>query len=87
VLGLRMRVSDPERARAQWEGILQGTRAEPGDARLVYRWPDSPMALTIDVDPSGAEGPVAIEVASARTLVLPAGPVADLGTTFRLIQP
>ena len=87
VLGLRMRVSDPDRARTQWEGILHGTAIEIAASRLVYRWPDSPMAITIDVDPSGAEGPVAIELASARGLVLPAGPVADLGTTFRLIQP
>jgi methylmalonyl-CoA/ethylmalonyl-CoA epimerase len=87
VLGLRMRVSDAERARGQWEGILQGTRAEETAARLVYRWPDSAMVLTIDVDPSGAEGPVAIELASRRRLVLPDGPVRDLGTTFRLAQP
>jgi catechol 2,3-dioxygenase-like lactoylglutathione lyase family enzyme len=87
VLGLRMRVSDLERARVQWEGILQGTATEIAASRLVYRWPDSPMAITIDVDPSGAEGPVAIELASARGLVLPAVPVADLGTTFRLIRP
>ena len=87
VLGLRMRVSDLARARSQWEGILQGTCAASSDARLVYRWPDSPMALTIDVDRSGAEGPVAIELASTRDVVLPDGPVADLGTIFRITHP
>jgi catechol 2,3-dioxygenase-like lactoylglutathione lyase family enzyme len=87
VLGLRMRVSDADRARMQWEGILQGTPTAHGDSRLVYRWPDSPMTLTIDVDRSAAEGPVAIELATARRLVLPDRPVADLETTFRLIQP
>ena len=87
VVGLRMRVSDAERARAQWEGILHGTCAERAERRLVYRWPDSPMVLTIDVDPTAAEGPVAIELATTRALELPPGPVAGLGTTFRPAQP
>jgi methylmalonyl-CoA/ethylmalonyl-CoA epimerase len=87
VNGLRMRVSDPERARTQWGGILQGTCASRSATQLVYRWPDSPMVLTIDVDPSGAEGPVAIQVASTRGLVLPESPVADLGTIFQLTRP
>jgi catechol 2,3-dioxygenase-like lactoylglutathione lyase family enzyme len=98
VLGLRMRVSDAERARVQWEEILHGTRARPTAQQLdmdldgvspsiVYRWPDSPMVITIDLDPSGAEGPVAIELASTRALDLPVGPVPALGTTFRLARP
>jgi catechol 2,3-dioxygenase-like lactoylglutathione lyase family enzyme len=87
VLGLRMRVSDAERARVQWEEILHGTCARPSAHQLVYRWPDSPMVITIDLDPSGAEGPVAIELASRRPLDLPGGPVPALGTTFRLAQP
>ena len=87
VVGLRMRVSDPERARTQWEGILRGTCAARSATQLVYRWPDSPMALTIDVDPSGAEGPIAVQVASTRRLVLPETPVADLGTIFQLTPP
>jgi hypothetical protein len=45
------------------------------------------MVLTIDVDPSGSEGPVAIELTSSRPVALPAGPVRELGTAFRLIQP
>jgi methylmalonyl-CoA/ethylmalonyl-CoA epimerase len=84
VVGLRMRVSDALRAREQWHGILQGSCAQDG-ARMVWRWPDSPMVLTVDVDPSASEGPVEIEVRSSRPLVLPAGPVPELGTTFRLI--
>lgn len=84
VLGLRMRVSDAGRARVQWEEILHGQCAERDERRLVYRWPDSPMVITIDVDGSGAEGPVAIELAATRPVALPAGPVPELGTTFRL---
>jgi hypothetical protein len=83
VLGLRMRVSARERAEAQWAEILQGTCVERGAERLVYRWPGSPMAIAIDLDPTAAEGPVAIEVAAGRPLALPAGPVPALGAVFR----
>jgi hypothetical protein len=83
VLGLRMRVSAAERARAQWEGILQGSRVEDG-RRMVWRWPGSPMAITVDVDPSVGEGPMAIELGASRPLSLPDGPVPGLGATFRL---
>jgi methylmalonyl-CoA/ethylmalonyl-CoA epimerase len=62
VIGLRMRVSDPERARVQWEEILHGRCAAPAATPLVYRWPGSPMVLTIDVDPGASEGPVAVEL-------------------------
>jgi hypothetical protein len=82
-----MRVSAADRAHEQWEGILQGECAARAEQRLVYRWPDSPMVLTIDIDPSAGEGPIAIELASSRSVALPAGPVRELGTTFRLIQP
>ena len=87
VLGLRMRASDADRARVQWEEILHGRCATRTETRIVYRWPESPMALTIDVDRSAAEGPVFIELATTRTLALPPGPVPELGTTFRLAQP
>ena len=87
VVGLRMRVSDADRARIQWTEILHGTCAPHSERRLVYRWPESPMVLTIDVDPTGPEGPIAIELHTTRSLALPAGPVPGLGTTFRLVQP
>ena len=86
VLGLRMRVSDPERARVQWEGILHGTCAARDQKQLLYCWPDSPMVLRIDIDPSGSEGPLFIELAAARPVTLPAGPVPVLGTSFRLVS-
>ena len=84
VSGLRMRVSDAERARRQWNGILEGTCTEDGRT-MTWRWPGSPMAICIDLDPTREEGPVAIELASARPLTLPAGPVAGLRTSFRLV--
>ena len=82
-----MRVSDADRAREQWEGILHGSRAARDERSLVYQWPGSPMVLTIDVDPSGGEGPIAVELASSRPVDLPEALVRELGTTFRLIQP
>jgi methylmalonyl-CoA/ethylmalonyl-CoA epimerase len=83
VVGLRMRVSAADRARRQWEEILQGTCATRSDSRLVYCWPDSPMVLTVDVDPSGSEGPLFVEIAATRPVALPDGPVPELGTAFR----
>ena len=82
--GLRMRVSSVARARVQWDGILQGSCVEHGN-RMVWSWPDSPMVLNVDVDPSASEGPVAIEIIATRPVALPAGLVAELGATFRLI--
>jgi len=87
VIGLRMRVSDPERARVQWEEILHGTCVSPAARPLVYRWPGSPMVLTIDVDPSASEGPLAVEIEADRRVVLPATPVPALGTTVRSVHP
>jgi hypothetical protein len=67
LVGLRMRARSRERARAQWELVLGGTQVEAPDGRLVYRWP-SPMRIAVEVDPLAAEGPVAIEVATTRTM-------------------
>ena len=86
VVGLRMRVSAADRAREQWEGILQATRVSGNDASIVYGWPESPMILAVDVDPSASEGPIAIELRSSRPLALPRGAVPELVTTFRLVE-
>jgi methylmalonyl-CoA/ethylmalonyl-CoA epimerase len=84
IVGLRMRVSSAERARTQWEEILEGSFTQTG-TRMVWRWPDSPMVLNVDVDPSASEGPVAIEVHASRAVALPAGPVPGLGASFQLV--
>jgi catechol 2,3-dioxygenase-like lactoylglutathione lyase family enzyme len=70
VVGLRLKAPSPDRARRQWVAIL-GAREEPpecpkedGDGALVYRWPDSPMRIAVDVDPGAEAGPVAIEIAT-----------------------
>ena len=81
VLGLRLRARSRERARRQWEEILGGRPEERGDA-LVYRWPGSPMALAVVIDPAADEGPLAIEYASPRGRALPETSQPALGTVF-----
>ena len=83
VLGLRMRAHSRERADRQWVGILQGVVEETASAEVSYRWPGSPMRLVVELDSRGDEGPLAIEIASARPLALPAGPHPTLGAVFR----
>src|SRR5688572_28973624 len=65
VVGLLTRARSAERAETQWGRVLEGRREDAG-GRLVYRWPDSPMRVAVEVDPAAEEGPVAIELASAR---------------------
>lgn len=83
VLGLRMSASSRERARRQWESVLQGEPSEGRKGEIIYRWPGSPMRIAVEIDPAGPEGPMAIEVASPRPLDLPNGPHPVLGTVFR----
>ena len=66
ILGLRMRAHSRECALTQWRDIL-AAEVEEGHG-LAFRWPDSPMRVLVEVDPTAAEGPLAIELASARAL-------------------
>jgi methylmalonyl-CoA/ethylmalonyl-CoA epimerase len=68
ILGLRLSAHSAARALTQWRDLLDG-RAEPMEAGgLVFRWPDSPMWLAVEIDPTGVEGPIALELASDRTV-------------------
>jgi methylmalonyl-CoA/ethylmalonyl-CoA epimerase len=67
-LGLRLRARSRERALVQWRDVLQGEVSASPEGGLVVRWPDSPMRILVDIDPTAAEGALAIEVASPRTL-------------------
>jgi catechol 2,3-dioxygenase-like lactoylglutathione lyase family enzyme len=84
VLGLRLRAHTRERADRQWVGILQGVAEETARGEIVYRWPGSPMRLVVEVSPRGDEGPLALEIASARDVYLPRGPHPVLGAAFTL---
>jgi catechol 2,3-dioxygenase-like lactoylglutathione lyase family enzyme len=82
VLGLRLRAHTRERADRQWVGILQGVADEGAGGDVTYRWPGSPMRVVVEMNPLGDEGPLALEVASTRSLELPAGPHPVLGARF-----
>lgn len=84
VLGVRLRARAVERADTLWSAVLGGRRAASGGA-LVYRWPGSPMRVTVDVDADADEGPTAVEFASARPRSLPQTPHPLLGTSFRRV--
>ena len=86
IVGLRLRAHSRERARRQWETVLEGHPSEGPEGELIYRWPDSPMRLAVEIDPARDEGPVAIEVASDRAIALPDGPHPALGTVFRRVR-
>ncbi|MDO8478910.1 MAG: VOC family protein [Candidatus Rokubacteria bacterium] len=82
LLGLRMRAQSRERAVTQWGTVLQGKTADGPRGSLVFRWPGSFMRLAVEIDPVQNEGPIAIELASLRTLALPEGPHPALGAVF-----
>src|SRR3990170_2428617 len=82
ILGLRLSARSRERAGALWGAVLAGELERESARELVYRWGDSPMRLTVELDPTRAEGPLAIEVAGARAPALPPGPHPALGPVF-----
>ena len=84
VLGLRTRARSADRARVQWERALGATLAHAAEGELVFRWPGSPMRIVAEIAPDLEEGPVAIDLGPGRDPGLPAGPVAPLGTAFRV---
>ncbi len=82
VLGLRTRARSEERAETLWGAVLGGRRDGAGGGP-VYRWPGSPMRITVDVDAGAEEGPLAVEFSSPRPVSLPDTPPSTLGTSFR----
>jgi methylmalonyl-CoA/ethylmalonyl-CoA epimerase len=65
LVGLRLRAHDESRARRQWGELLAGAETREG-ARLVFRWPGSPLRIAVDIDAAGGDGPTWIEVAGGR---------------------
>ena len=82
ILGLRTRARSVERARSQWELVLQGECAEQSREELTYRWPSSPMRVVVEIDPSLDEGPVSIDFESDRLISLPQAEHSLLGSVF-----
>jgi methylmalonyl-CoA/ethylmalonyl-CoA epimerase len=81
IVGLRTRAQSADRAQRQWGELLHGT-ASREDGLLVYRWPDSPLRIAVEVDPDGAEGPRHIDVVSPRPVAPLDTPNTVLGTVF-----
>lgn len=82
LLGLSTRARSAERARTQWELVLEGVGETGPAGELIYRWPGSPMRVLVEVDPVRDEGPIAIEFASDRPVPLAATPHPVLGVVF-----
>jgi len=87
MVGLRMRAHARERAETLWAQVALGEPEETGDGALVFRWPGSPLRIAVDVDPTGAEGPVAIEYASAPAVTIPPDASAAVGARFERVDP
>ncbi len=84
LLSVVLRMHDEAAARRQWRDVLGGS-LEADEGALRFRWPDSPVAVAVEVDPRGPEGPVAIELACPRPLALPEGPHPLLGIELRQV--
>lgn len=85
VVGLRLRARSAARAHAQWAGVLEGEPGEGPGGTLLFRWPRSPLRLLVEIAADAEEGAVAIEIAGASPVGLPAGPVPALGTEVRQV--
>ncbi len=81
VVGVRMRTARREAAVRQWGELLNGECTETSNG-LSFRWPGSSMGVVVTVEEGAADEPVAIEVSAERSLTLPPGRDADLGTRF-----
>ena len=83
IVGLRTRARSEDRAQRQWSTLLRGVAERAGDA-LVYRWPQSPLSIAVEIDAAAEEGALQVDVVSARPL--PPLDTADtaLGAVFAL---
>ena len=81
VIGLRLTAQSAHAARRQWCDLMGGAESRDG-AALAFAWPDSPLAITVDIDANKEPGPRCIELNARRALALPPGEVPKLGTRF-----
>jgi methylmalonyl-CoA/ethylmalonyl-CoA epimerase len=81
IAGLRLSAKSAESARRQWGELLGGSGFIQGDA-LIFRWPESPIPILVDIRPDAEEGPLQIELRAPRPLELPNSPYPGLGTRF-----
>lgn len=81
VRGVRLRAASEREARRQWQELLAG-HCETSAHGLVFRWPDSPLAIFVEIDASAPPGPLGIEIATPRRLRFAAGDRLALGTRW-----
>ena len=81
MLGLRMRARTRAHALGQWRDVLRGQPTEQ-DGELTFRWPGAPMRLTVEIDPTRREGPIAIEYIASHRVSLPDNTREILGAKF-----
>jgi methylmalonyl-CoA/ethylmalonyl-CoA epimerase len=84
ILALRISARDADAARRQWGEILGGSEQPNGGDELCFRWPDSPIAIVVEIASGRDPGPIQLEVACPRDLGFPEGPHPVLGA--RLVQ-
>jgi methylmalonyl-CoA/ethylmalonyl-CoA epimerase len=78
VLGVKLRAASEKLARRQWQEVLGGEcREDRGE--LVFRWPESPLAIRVELDLSAAEGSLGVEIAAPH---LAPGSQPALGTQW-----
>jgi methylmalonyl-CoA/ethylmalonyl-CoA epimerase len=85
IVGLRMRARSPERALVQWRDLLEGRVDETPEGGLTFHWPRSPMRIAVELDPTGAEGPIGIDLVGAPPAVALEAAGARLGTRLHAI--
>ena len=79
--GLRLVAPDEKAARRQWQEVL-GAECRSDAAGLEFHWSDSPMRLSVEIDPVRPAGPLRIELSASRTLALPEREHPILGACF-----
>jgi catechol 2,3-dioxygenase-like lactoylglutathione lyase family enzyme len=82
ILGLRTRARSVERAQRQWGEVLTGSATAGTIGEVIYRWPESPMTIAVEIDPAADEGPVTIDIVATRPLSVPEAPHPVLGARF-----
>jgi hypothetical protein len=86
VRGVRLRAASEPRARRQWQELLGGECEAAGDT-LVFRWPESPLAIAVEIDAKARPGPLGIEIATPRALRFPEPDRRALGVRWLAAAP
>ena len=81
VRGIRLRAASEAQARRLWQELLGG-QCDASTHELVFHWPESPLAITVEIDADASPGPLGIEIATTRILRFADGDDRALGTRW-----